>query len=111
MILFNMSKLEESEQLTGKYGSMADHTTSQVSSLTHRSSSTESSRSNVEDFERIQVSESGGLGVRKATQKTHIYVICVCACNVSYIIDCIDSVTVTKSIQSMLILVGVYIRR
>ena len=64
-----MSKLEESEQLTGEYGSTANRSASYTSSFTNKASLTETSRSGVEDFEEIQVSVSGGSGVRTAAQK------------------------------------------
>lgn len=71
-----MSMLGESEQLMGNYGSIADQTVSQTSSFTHKSTSTESSQSGVNDFEEIQVSESGGrFGIENSSTKTSI-----CSC-------------------------------
>ena len=61
-----MSKLEESEQLTGEYGSTANRSASYTSLFTNKASLTETSRS---DFEEIQVSVSGGSGLRTAAQK------------------------------------------
>ena len=62
-----MSILEESEGVTGNYGSMA---MSQTSSFIQKGSSTESSSSRSGlDF---QVSENGGSGVRTAVSSTHM---------------------------------------